>query len=62
MEKLITKTRKFVCPKCGRFRMLNKGVELSLCHHCDYMQMVSENQLKKQLKNQGLKTQNKDGV
>ena len=42
--------------------MLNKGVELALCHNCDYIQMVSENQLKKQLKNQGLKTQNEKNI
>jgi len=44
-DKPTVKQRKFVCPKCGYHRMLNKNVSLCLCHNCDCTTMILESQL-----------------
>lgn len=55
METLTPKQRKFICPKCGYSRMLNRGVELCLCQKCDNLQMVPESELRKSSRNEKLK-------
>lgn len=48
------KQRKFICPECGYFRMLNKGTELSLCQNCNNKQMVPESKLTEEEKQEWL--------